>query len=117
MFFFFYQIYIELKHVKEKNIELENLLLENMKITTKTKKREEALNQRVNNLEERNKELEKEIQQLVVSKEKMAQEIEVCQDSQNELFYKHNEMKIVINCIITELNNIIAVLNNQLQEI
>ena len=113
---FFYQIYVELKHIKEKNAELENLLIENIKITTKTKKREEGLNQRVNNLEERNKKLEKELQQMVMSKEKMEQEIELCQDTQNELFYKHNEMIMMINSIITELNYVIANLNNKLQE-
>ena len=113
---FFYQIYVELKDIKEKNAELENLLIENIKITTKTKKREEALNQRINNLEERNKKLEKELQQMVMSKEKMKQEIELCQDTQNELFYKHNEMIMMINSIITELNYVIANLNNKLQE-
>ena len=46
----------------------------------------------------------------------MEHEIELCQDSQNELFYKHNEMKIMINSIITELNYVIATLNNKLQE-
>ena len=113
---FFYQIYVELKHINEKNAELENLLIENIKITTKTKKREEALNQRINNLEEKNRKLEKEIQQMVMSKEKMEQEIEFCQDTHNELFYKHNEMVMMINSIITELNYVIANLNNKLQE-
>ena len=102
--------------MKEKNAELENLLIENIKITTKTKKREEALNQRINNLEEKNRKLEKEIQQMVMSKEKMLQEIELCQDTHNELFYKHNGMVMMINSIITELNYVIANLNNKLQE-
>ena len=53
---------------------------------------------------------------MVISKEKMDQEIELCQDTCNELFYKHNEMVIIINSIITELNYIIANLNNKLQE-
>ena len=102
--------------MKEKNAELENLLIENIQITTKTKKTEEALHLQVNYLEERNRKLEKQIQQMVMSKEKMLQEIELCQDSQNELFYKHNEMKIMINSIITKLNYVIANLNNKLQE-
>ena len=67
-------------------------------------------------MEERNRKLEKEIEQMVISKEKMDQEIELCQDTYNELFYKHNEMVIMINTIITELNYIIANLNNKLQE-
>ena len=113
---FFYQIYVELKHIKEKNEELENLIIENIQITAKTKKREEALHQRVNYLEERNRKLENVLQRMTMSKEKMEHEIELCQDTHNELFYKHNEMKIMINSIITELNYVIATLNNKLQE-
>ena len=41
-----------------------------MQITAKTKKREEALHQRVDNLEERNKKLENAILQMMESKEK-----------------------------------------------
>ena len=46
----------------------------------------------------------------------MAREIEICQDTENELFFKHNEMKMMINSIITELNYVITHLNNKLQE-
>ena len=52
----------------------------------------------------------------MTSKEKMVREIEICQDTQNELFFKHNEMKMMINSIITELNYVITHLNNKLQE-
>ena len=73
-----------------------------MKTATKTKKREEGLHLRVNTLEERNRNLEK--------------EIELIQDTNNELFYKHNEMFIMINAIITELNLVIASLNSNYEE-
>ena len=53
---------------------------------------------------------------MMTSKEKMVREIEICQDTQNELFFKHNEMKMMINSIITELNYVITHLNNKLQE-
>ena len=90
--------------------------METIRITTKTKKREEALHQRVHNLEERNKTLENVLQRMMMSEEKMAREIEICQDTQNELFFKHNEMKMMINSIITELNYVITHLNNKLEE-
>ena len=53
---------------------------------------------------------------MVMSKEKTDQEIQDCQDTQNELYFKHNEMKIMINSIITELNDVITILNNKLEE-
>ena len=87
-----------------------------MKITMKTKKREETLNQRVNAMEEKNKELTKEIERLAISKEKTEREIELYQDTNNELFFKHNEMVSIINTIITELNYVITSLNNKHQE-
>ena len=113
---FFYQIYAELKEIKKKNAELEELLLDIMKTATKTKKREEGLHLRVNTLEERNRNLEKEIERLIISKGKTEQEIELIQDTNNELFYKHNEMFITINAIITELNLVIANLNSNYKE-
>ena len=113
---FFYQIYDELKHVKGKNEELEKLLIKTIRITAKNQKREEALHQRVHKLEEKNKRLENALQQMVMSKEKTDQEIQHCQDTQNELYFKHNEMKIMINSIITELNYVITILNNKLEE-
>ena len=79
----------------------------------KTKKREEALNQRVNALEERNNELIKEIERLTISKEKTEQEIEHYQDTNSEVLYKYNEMVTVINTIILQLNDIITNLNNK----
>ena len=82
----------------------------------KTKKREEALNQRVNALEERNNELIKEIERLTISKEKTEQEIEHYQNTNSEVLYKYNEMVTVINTIILELNYIITNLNNKHQE-
>ena len=87
-----------------------------MKITMETKKREETLNQRVNAMEEKNKELTKEIERLAISKEKTEREIELYQDTNNELLYKHNEMVSTINTIITELNYVITSLNNKHQE-
>ena len=113
---FFYQIYDELKDVKGKNEELEKLLIKTIQITVKNQKREEALHQRVHKLEEKNKRLENALQQMVMSKEKTDQEIQHCQDTQNELCFKHNEMKIMINTIITELNDVITILNNKLEE-
>ena len=53
---------------------------------------------------------------MIMSEEKMAREIEICQDTENELFFKHNEMKMIINSIITELNDVITSLNNKLEE-
>ena len=88
--------------------------METIRITTKNKKREEALHQRVHNLEERNKILEILLQRMVMSNEKMVREMEICQDTQNELFFKHNEMKMMINSIITELNDVITHLNNNI---
>ena len=82
----------------------------------KTKKREEALNQRVNALEERNNELIKEIERMSISKEKTEQEIEHYQNTNSEVLYKYNEMVTVINTIILELNYIITNLNNKHQE-
>ena len=102
----FYQIYNELKNLKENNADLEELLIDTMKMTMKTKKREEALYLRVN-------ELEDEIKHLTTSKEKTEREI---QETNNELTYKNNEMVCVINTIIAELNYVIAILNNKHQE-
>ena len=102
----FYQIYNELKKLKENNTELEELLISVMKTAMKTKKREEALYLRVN-------ELENKIKDLTTDKEKTKDEIE---EMNNELTYKNNEMVCVINTIIGEVNYIIAILNNKHQE-
>ena len=67
-------------------------------------------------MEEQNNELTKEIERLVISKEKSERELELWQDGNNELFYKHNEMVSKINDIIIELNYIITNLNNKDQE-
>ena len=67
-------------------------------------------------LEERNKELTKQIERLTISNEKMEQELDLCQNTNNELMYKHHEMVSVINTIITELNYVINILSNKHQE-
>ena len=67
-------------------------------------------------LEERNKELTKQIERLTISNEKMEQELDLCQNTNNELMYKHYEMVSVINTIITELNYVINILSNKHQE-
>ena len=103
---FFYQIYNEIKKLKENNTELKELLLDVMKTAMKTQKREEALYLRVN-------ELENKIKDLTTDKEKTKDEIK---EMNNELTYKNNEIVCVINTLIGEVNYIITILNNKHQE-
>ena len=48
---FFYQIYVELNGLNEKYTNIEELLIENRKLSMKNKKNEEKLNQRIDSLE------------------------------------------------------------------
>ena len=72
------------------------------------------MHQRIDNLEEKNRKLENAVLQMMTCKEKTDKDISECQDNQNELFYKQNEMKIIINSIISEVNDVITNLNNKL---
>ena len=114
--FFFYQIYDELKGLNEKNARLEELLIENLKVTMKNKQREEKLNQRMSVLEEKNNELMKEFERMSITQEKTERELELCQEKNNEMLYNHHTMVTTINTLISELNYVIFILNNKNQE-
>ena len=112
----FYQIYAELNVLTEKYNNIEELLVENCKVSLKNEKKEEKLYQRIGLLEEKNKELIKEFERVSITLGKTVWEVELYKEKNNELFYKHNEMVAKINTIIAELNDVITVLNNKHQE-
>ena len=102
----FYQIYDELQNLNIKYNNLEEILMETFKVTRQNRKREEKLYQRVCLLEETNEKLLKKVKHMALKQEK----------AEDELIYNNNAMIATINTIITELNDVISVLNNKHQE-
>ena len=90
--------------------------METFKIARQNRKREEKLYERVCLLEETNKKLLEEIKHMALKQEKAEEKVEIYNEQNNELTYKHNMMITTINNIIAELNNIVFVLNNKYQE-
>ena len=113
---FFNQIYDELKKVNEKNDRFEELLRKNFKAILKNRKKEETLHQRIGVLEEENMKLKKEFERVTLNQEKNEREIELCKEHHIEMSYKHNVMLATINTMISELNYVVAVLNNKNEE-
>ena len=101
-------------HTKYNN--LEEVFMENFKVSMQTKKREEKLYQRVCGLEETNKELMQKLEHMSIKQEKTTQRVEIYKELIDELSYNHNGMIAKINTIVTELNYVITVLNNKHQE-
>ena len=102
--------------MNEKNAKLEELLMENLKITMKNQKKGEKLNQRISVLEEKNNELMNEFECMAITQEKTERELELCQEKNNEMMYNHHAMVTTINTMIAELNYVITILNNKHQE-
>ena len=101
-------------HTKYDN--LDKVLRENFKVSMQTQKREEKLYQRVCDLEETNKELMHKLELMAINQEKTMRNVELYKEENNELWYNHNVMIAKIYTIVTELNYVIAVLNNKHQE-
>ena len=80
--------------------------MDNQIVTVENRKKEEKLCQRVDRLEEENKQLLKEIKHLMMKQENADRRLE---------FY-HNTMITTINSVIAELNNVISILYNKNQE-
>ena len=112
----FYQIYGELQNLNIKYNNLEELLVETLKVTRENRKREEKLYQRICLLEETNEKLLKEVKHMALKQEKAEERIELYKEQNDELVYKHNTMIAMINTMIVELNDVISVLNNKHQE-
>ena len=120
---FFYQIYAELNALNAKYSNLEEMLIENYKVSVENGKKEESLNQRIDLLEEENSELRlyhnelvKEFDRVLVALANTEREVELYKEQNNELIYNHNTMVTKINSIILELNDVIEVLNNKHKE-
>ena len=105
-----------MKKVNEKNDRFEELLRKNFKAILKKRKKEETLHQRIGVLEEENIKLKKEFERVTLNQEKNEREIELCKEHNVEMSYKHNVMLATINTMISELNYVIAVLNNKNEE-
>ena len=113
---FFYQIYDELKSMRDKYNNLEEVTLENFKVTMQNRKKEEKLHQRICTLEEENIKLLKALECTRLKQENTAQRVEIYEEHFNEMAYNHNTMVTTINTIIAELNDVISILNNKHQE-
>ena len=101
----FYQIYEELENVKMKCEGLEELWLQNYKVTMTNKKREEKLFDRMMVLEEKMK-------HILIKQDHLNEGLELSKEHDCELSYMHNTMIAKINDMIFELNHIISILNN-----
>ena len=109
----FYQIYDELNSIRGICATMNEAWMEQLTLIMKNKKREERLHQRVSALEDQNEELVKEIKRMQLKHEETAREVELYNEHDLELCYKHNAMVATINMMITELNNIMSFLSNK----
>ena len=100
----------------ERCANLEDQLMDNQVVTVQNRKKEEKLCQRVDRLEEENKQLLKEIKNLMLKQENADRRMEFYREHNIELIFRHNAMITTINSVIGELNNVISILHNKDQE-
>ena len=86
--------------------------MENHVVTVENRKKENKLYQRVAKLEEENKQLLKEVKNLMAKQENADRRLEFYREHNVELTFKHNTMITTVNTIIGELNNVISILYN-----
>ena len=95
---------------------LEELCLQNLLLIMDNKIKEEKLYLRISALEETNTMLLKELERMAQRQQKTEERIELSQEYNDKITYRHNEMVATINTIISELNNVISTLSNKTDE-
>ena len=106
LFFFFYQIYVELEKLHHKYTELELKVKDNCQVSKEICESEESLHHRIYVLEQN---LLKQSCELNAYEE----EVQYLREQNHELKYTHNVMVTKLNDVILELNDVITVLNNK----